>query len=183
VALLCFELFALSVSSEDLFARRAADQLHILAPRLHFLAGKTLQRLHDGLSVPFDFHLTIAAGSRNNVVAHSFGRFTVSYDVWEEKFRVVRLGNLRKSGYLSVNGAESWCIENIFVPVNAVPAGKDLWARLEVRSAEPKEQSSLLADAGISIATLIELFSRQPRPQQDHWTLESAPFHLADLKQ
>ena len=182
LALICVQLLALSVSSEDLFARRAADQLHILAPRLHFLTGKHLQRLHDGLSVPFDFHLTISAGSKNNIVLHAFERFTISYDVWEEKFRVVRLGNFRKSGYLSANAAESWCIDNIFLPLGSIPQGKDLWARLEVRSADPKEQAPAMADTGISIATLIELFSRQPRPQQDHWIVESSRFQFADLK-
>jgi hypothetical protein len=54
---------------------------------------------------------------------------------------------------------------------------------LEVRSAEPKETTSPFADPGISITTLIGIFSRPPRPAQDHWALDSSAFHLTDLKQ
>ena len=174
----------MSVSSEDLIPRRSGDLVRVVAPRLHFITGKSLQRLHDGAIVPFDFQLSVAAGVRTNVVERAFERFTVSYDVWEERFSVVRLRDFRKSGSnLSASAAESWCLENILARTSALPAGRELWARLEVRSAEPKEPSSSpFADPGISITTLIGIFSRPPRPAQDHWSLESAPFHLADLK-
>lgn len=181
-ALAGLELLALSASSEDLLVRRIADQVHVLAPRLHFLAGKSLDRLHDGALVPFDFQLSIAAGLKSNVVARSVERFTVSYDVWEEKFRVVRLRDFRRSKPgLSANAAESWCLENLLVPVSSLPADKPLWARLEIRSVEPRDVGAS-SDSGISIPALIELLSRPPRAQQEHLTLESAPFRLADLK-
>jgi hypothetical protein len=183
-ALLCLELLGLSASSEDLFVRRFAEQIHVIAPRLHFLSGKSLQRLHDGATVPFDFQLSISAGFKNNLVERAVERFSVSYDVWEEKFRVVRLRDVRKSAAgLSAAAAETWCLENLFVPSAGLPADKELWARLDVRTAEPKELGPSTADSGISIPALIQLLSRPPRPQQDHWMLESASFHLADLKQ
>ncbi len=184
-ALLCQELLGLSASSEDLFVRRFADQIRVLAPRLHFLTGKSLERLKDGAIVPFDFQLSIAAGLKNNFVGRpAVERFSISYDVWEEKFRVVRLRDFRKSAAgLSAVAAESWCLENLFVPSAGLPADKELWARLDVRTVEPKEPVPASADSGISIPALIQLLSRPPRPQQDHWTLESASFHLADVKQ
>jgi hypothetical protein len=183
-ALLCLELLGLSASSEDLFVRRFGEQIHVIAPRLHFLAGKSLQRLRDGATVPFDFQLSIAAGLKNNLVARAVERFSVSYDVWEERFRVVRLRDFRKSAAgLSATAAETWCLENLFVPSAGLPADKELWARLDVRTAEPKETVSSIPDSGISIPALIQLLNRPPRPQQDHWTLESASFHLGDLKQ
>jgi hypothetical protein len=182
-ALLCLELLAMSASSEDIFVRRFADQIRVLAPRLHFLSGKSLERLHDGVIVPFDFQLSIAAGMKTNLVGRAVERFSISYDVWEEKFRVVRLSDFRKSATgLSAVAAETWCLENLFVPAAGLPADKELWARLDVRTAEPKEQIPSTADSGISIPALIQLLSRPPRPQQDHWVLESASFHLADLK-
>ena len=174
----------MSVSNEDLIVRRSGDLIRVTAPRLHFITGKTLQRLRDGAVVPFDFQLSIAAGVRGNVVERAFERFTVSYDVWEERFSVVRLRDFRKSASnLSANAAESWCLENILARRAGLPGERDLWARLEVRSAEPKESASFpYADPGISITTLIGIFSRPPRPAQDHWAFESAAFHLADLK-
>lgn len=175
----------MSASSEDLFVRRFAEQIRVIAPRLHFLSGKSLQRLYDGATVPFDFQLSIAAGFKNNFVGRpAVERFSISYDVWEEKFRVVRLRDFRKSATsLSATAAESWCLENLLVPSAGLPADKELWARLDVRTAEPKESVPSSADSGISIPALIQLLSRPPRPQQDHWMLESASFHLADLKQ
>jgi hypothetical protein len=183
-ALLCLELLAMSASSEDLFVRRFADQIHVIAPRLHFLTGKSLQRLRDGATVPFDFQLSLAAGLKTNFIGRAVERFSVSYDVWEEKFRVVRLRDFRKSAVgLSANAAESWCLENVFVPSTGVPADKELWAHLDIRAAETKEPASSTEDSGISIPALIQLLSRPPRPQQDHWALESASFRLSDLKQ
>ena len=173
----------MTVSNEDLIVRRSGDLIRVTAPRLHFITGKALQRLRDGAAVPFDFQLNIAAGARSNVIERAFERFTVSYDVWEEKFSVVRLRDFRKSASnLSANAAESWCLENILAGTANLPANRELWARLEVRSAEPKEPSSPYADPGISITTLIGIFSRPPRPTQDHWAFESAAFRLADLK-
>jgi hypothetical protein len=184
--LLSMELGAMSVSSSDLVARQVSGEVRVTAPNLHFLTGASLSRLHDGAAVPFDFQLVILAGSgtlgsQNNVVARSLERFTLSYDVWEEKFSVVRVRDFRKSGMrLSANSAESWCLENISVPASSLPAGQNLWARLEIRSVESKEL--LRADSGINLATLIEIFSRPSRAQQDRWSVESAPFQIAGLK-
>jgi hypothetical protein len=180
VLLLVVHLAGMTVPT-GLVPHRSDAEIHISAPALHFLTGKSLARLHDGSTVPFDFQLIVAAGSKDNVVARALERFTVSYDVWEEKFSVVRVRDFRRSGMrLTAASAESWCLDNIIIPVSALPAGQQLWARLEIRSAEPKEP--LAANSGISLATLIEIFSRPSRPQQDHWSLESAPFQLAGLK-
>jgi len=182
-ALLCLELLAMSASSEDLYVRRFAEQIRVMAPRLHFLSGKSLQRLRDGAIVPFDFQLSIGAGLKNNIIDRAVERFSISYDVWEEKFRVVRLRDFRKSAAgLSANAAEAWCLENLFVPAARMPADKDLWAHLDIRAAETKELATIAGDPSISIPALIQLLSRPPRPQQDHWALETASFRLTDLK-
>ena len=182
-ALVCCELIALSVASEDLIPHRGSyDELHVTAPRLHFLTGRSLERLHDGVSVPFDFQLSVASGVKTNVTERALERFVVSYDLWEEKFSVVRLRSLRKSNLrLSSNAAESWCLDNVFVPISRLPADRELWARLEIRSADAKPDATL-AEPAISLTSLIEVFSRPARAQQQHWSIESAPFRLADLK-
>jgi len=179
--LLAMGLSAMTVSSSGLLPHHVSGEIRVTAPNLHFLTGKSLARLHDGAAVPFDFQLIISSGSKNNVVARSLERFMVSYDVWEEKFSVVRVRDFRRSGMrLSATSAESWCLENIFVPAASLQAGQQLWARLEIRTVESREPLS--ADSGINLATLIEIFSRPSRPQQDHWSLESAPFQLASLQ-
>ena len=123
----------------------------------HFLTGKVaFARSHDGAAVPFDFQLVVASGSKNNVVARALERFVVSYDVWEEKFSVVRVRDLHKSGMrLSAASAETWCLENIFVQAAGLPAHGPLWARLEIRSVESKIwERTVAASSGINLATL-----------------------------
>jgi hypothetical protein len=179
--LVAMGLSAMTVSSSSLLPHHASGEIRVTAPGLHFLTGKSLSRLHDGAAVPFDFQLIIAAGSKTNVVARALERFTVSYDVWEEKFSVVRVRDFRKSGArLSANSAESWCLQNLFIPAANLPPGQQLWARLEIRTVESREP--LPAESGINLASLIEIFSRPSRPQQDNWSVESAPFQLASLQ-
>ncbi len=187
-ALLSFGLVALTVSSDDLFVRRSLNDLHVVAPRLNFLTPKTLARLRDGAIAPFDIQLTISAGSQNNVIARAVERFVVSYDLWQQKFSVVRMRDYRKWGMnASWSAAEAWCVDNMVIDVaqfaSQVSAGQQLWARLEIRSVDQKTPLPPVSDSGISIISLVELFSRPPRPQQDRWTLQTAAFHLEDLKQ
>jgi hypothetical protein len=178
--LICLDLVGMTVSTQGLLPHRVGGDIRVSAPSLHFLTGKSLSRLHDGAAVPFDFQLIITSGSKNNVVARSLERFTISYDVWEEKFSVVRVSDLRRSGMrLSAANAESWCLDNIVIPASKLPPGQ-LWARLEIRTAESKEP--LAATSGINLSTLIDIFSRPSRPQQDRWSVDSQPFQLTDLK-
>jgi hypothetical protein len=174
----------MTVSLQGLLPHEASGEIRVTAASLHFLTGQSLSRLHDGATVPFDFQLVVFTGSgtsQNTVVARALERFVVSYDVWEEKFSVVRVRDFHRSAMrLSAAGAESWCLENLFVPAASLPAGQPLWARLEIRTAESKEP--LPADSGINLSTLIEIFSRPSRPQQDRWSVESAPFQLDGLK-
>jgi hypothetical protein len=182
-ALICVDLIALTVSSGDLFIRQSAGEIHVTAPHAHFLTGRALERLHDGAVAAFDLQFSVAAGSKTNVVARAVERFIVSYDVWQERFSVVRLRDFRKSGAkASAIAAESWCVDNMALPASLLPSNQELWAKLEIRGVDQKDQASAWAGAGISVTTLIEIFSRPTRPQQEHWSLETAAFHLSDLQ-
>jgi hypothetical protein len=180
-AAVCGPALCLSLS-EDLTVRRVGDQFQVTAPRLHFLTGRPLERLRNGAAVPFDFQLTLFAGSKSNAVERALDRFVVSYDLWEEKFSVVRLRDFRKSSpNLSAGAAESWCLQNVLLAAQGVPADKDLWVRLEIRSAEMKPQNGATENSGINLATLIEIFSRPAQARQERWMLETGPFRLAEL--
>ncbi len=111
-----------------------------------------MERLLNGVAVPFDFQLTLTGADGNPLLHRSLERFVVSYDLWEERFSVVRLRNLRKSGsHLTAAAAESWCIENIAIPASSVPAGRNLWIKLEIRSAESKPSGTITEEGGISL--------------------------------
>ena len=179
---LCARLLALSVSGEELIPRYNDGSLQVTAPRLHFISGRQLERLRNGASVPFDFQLTISSGSKSNTLSRALERFVVSYDIWEEKFSVVRQRDRRMSNVrLTATQAESWCLEHLSLPSSGLAPDKPLWLKLEVRGAESRDQVAAAGD-GISLTTLIEIFSRPVRGPLDHWALETGPFRLADLK-
>jgi len=101
IAALCAGLL-LAMSAEELVLHARDDELQISAPRLHFLTGPSLDRLKNGASVNYDFQLSLSLGSRTNLFDRAVERIGVSYDVWEEKYKVTRL-----SGSSTLRGAVS----------------------------------------------------------------------------
>ncbi|HZU23909.1 MAG TPA: hypothetical protein VFA04_00210 [Bryobacteraceae bacterium] len=181
---LCLAAYAMALSSEDLIITPGPDALRLSAPRVHFLVGQSLSHLHDGMSVPFDFQVTLFSGSRDRQVWRTFERFVVSYDLWEERFAVSRLSNSRRSvSHLLPSAAERWCFEQIAVPTAGVARDAPLWLRLEIRSEDQRDGPPVLADSdGISIASLIEVFSHPVRRTQQRWFMNSGPFRLAEFE-
>ncbi|MEX2260781.1 MAG: hypothetical protein WD696_02455 [Bryobacteraceae bacterium] len=162
------------------------NRLTVSAPGFHFITGRPLQRLKDGTSVNFASQLSLLADSV--VVARGIERFSVSYDLWEEKFSVVRVGRslVAKSrssvSHLSSAEAEIWCIENLWLDTAGLSPKRNYHLRLEVRVEERKEDAGLFADPGINLARLVDFFSRSARSQQSAQVLERGPIQLADLK-
>jgi len=167
------------VSNEDLYVIRVNDELKVSAPRIHFLFGLPLIRLHDGMSVPFDFQLTLFSGTRDTPFRRTVERFVVSYALWEENFKVVRVRGARRTG-LSASGVEQWCLENVALSTAGISPGDKLWVRLEIRAQDSPEGAAASEDPGLSLKSLIELFGRPARNPQ-HWTLDSTAFRLEDL--
>jgi hypothetical protein len=176
-------LLALSLSPVTLAVRWKEDGLAVSAPKLHFLSGKQLDRLHDGVSVAFDAQLSLLAPSQRTQLERAVDRFVISYDLWEEKFAVTSLRAPRRSAsHLSAAAAEAWCIESMRLSPAGLSSSQPFLMSLELRAEESKEINPLLGEPGISIAGLIEIFSRPARTQQDKWQLESLPFRLQDLR-
>ncbi len=185
------------MAAEELLVHTQDDELHIGAPKLHFLTGASLDRLKNGAAVPFDFQLSLSLDSRTNLYDRAAERFAVSYDLWEEKYSVTRISSSstmrgalgrrsherRSVSHLTAQGAESWCIENVAVSTAGIPPAQFVWVRLEVRSVDPKESSPLFGDSGISLTRLIDLFSHPPRTGQQRWTLEAGPVRLSEMRQ
>jgi len=183
LALGAAQLFALSIAATSLAVRWDRDRLAVSAPQLHFLTGKALNRLHDGASVAFDAQLSLLALAQPAPLQRDVDRFVVSYDLWEEKFAVARLGIPSSSAsHLSAEGVETWCIESMGLWPKGVDPGQTVRMRLELRAEDSREQSLLPAESGISLSGLIEIFSRPARTQQQKWLVESNPFRIRDFR-
>jgi hypothetical protein len=166
-----------------LAASLEGDNLHVSAPYLRFLTGKTLEQLHNGAPAAFDGQLSLSLDGFASFLNRAVERFVVSFDIWEEKFSVTTTTKERRSAsHLSETGAESWCFSALTLPLSALPREGPFWLRLELRLEDSKDQAGLLEGSGISLARLIEIFSRRARPQQPPWQAEVGPLRLADLK-
>ena len=177
--------FALAIWAEDLLLRRHEDQLRFTAPKIHFVAGRTIERLKEGNAVPVDFQATIAAGSRQNVIEPRLvERFVISYDLWEERFKVVRLSQRKSVSNLTAVQAEAWCFDNLGISLAHIPKNQPLYFKLEIRTDDSSARTPLFNPSdNFNLTALINLFSRPPERQQWHWTGEAGPFGYADLKQ
>jgi hypothetical protein len=174
--------FAVSASAETLEARLVAGRLRVTAPQLHFVTGKPLERLRNGAPVPFAIQLALSTDRWTTVLQRDIERFVLSYDLWEEKFSISKLGSPRKAvSHLTATAAETWCVDEMAVPPAGVSPDQPFWLRLEVRAESPGEDTSILTDEGVSLTRLVEMFSRRTRNDQTRWATEAGPFRLADL--
>ncbi len=158
------------------------DNLHVTAPRLHFLSGKPLERLKNGGTVVFLSQLTIFTDGRATVMRRSPERLVLSYDLWEEKFSVTRLGSTsRSASRLTAPAAEAWCLESLLIGSTGLAPDRPFWLRFEMRTADARELSSAVGEPGISITRLVEIFSRKPDAEEQNWTLDAGPLRLSEL--
>lgn len=162
--------------------RAEAGRIYPTAPKLRFIEGQALERLHNGSPVVFALQFTLFTPSRNTVYARTAGRLAVSYDLWEEKFVVTHLGSPRKSAsHLSALEAETWCLDSLSLPSDRLSPDSRFWVRLDVRAERPDESPPPGEQTGATLTRLIELFSR-PQPSGETRALaEAGPFRPRDL--
>jgi hypothetical protein len=179
----------LAMWAEDLILNWRDNRLEITAPRLHFLGGgKSLERLHNGASVPFNFQVTIFTANKSRVFLKLPEQFVVSYDLWEETFKVVKTQAPRKfAAHLSSVAAEKWCLEQLQPSLSGLGEKELLWVSLDIRAEDGKDGHPLFGRAevgppGISLTSLIDLFSRPPLREQSHWQADAGPLSIEEMK-
>ncbi len=118
--------FVFAMLASEIAVHWRNEEIHVAAPKLHFISGNSLNRLKDGAAVPFDFQLMVWSASRSVPLGRAFERFVVSYDVWEEKYSVTKLRGIvtarenKTVSNLTATAAEAWCIDNIAVPAAGI---------------------------------------------------------------
>ena len=131
----------------------------------------------------FVARLSLFTTDQNVARREAPARFMVSYDIWEEKFKVTIPGASPSSrSGLTAAQAENWCLDNLVISALGLPPDHPFYLRLELRTASPREFSSVMADPGISFRALAELFARKAGPDDPHWgPYESGRVRLSDL--
>jgi hypothetical protein len=174
---------AKGMESETLDVRLVEGFLRVSAPRLKFVSGKPLERLQNGAPVPFAIQLAVSTDRWATVLSRDIERFVFSYDLWEEKFAVVKMGYPRKSvSHLGARAAEAWCLDELALAPAGIEEKQPFWVQLDVRSENPAEQAELDRQESVSLTRLIEMFSRRTRGEQTRWLADAGPFRLEELE-
>ncbi len=157
--------------------------LRVVAPQLRFIAGSALERLKNGAPVPYALQLALSTDRWATILQRDIERFVLSYDLWEEKFSVAKMGHPRKAvAHLAARAAEAWCVDELSVPCTALSQEQPFWIRLDVRAENPAEQAELDRQDAMSLTKLIEIFSRRMKKDQTGWVMEAGPMRLAELR-
>lgn len=157
------------------------DNLYPAAPDFHFLTPKVVARLRDSADTQaFISQLTIFGGQNEAIIRQVHARLVVSYSIWEDTFTVAIPGFHSQEG-LSAAKAESWCLENLAISASGLDPNKPFRMRFELRPVRRTDLSRVLGDMGISIVSMIDIFSRRAGAGEETWTLETGWLRLIEL--
>jgi hypothetical protein len=165
---------------QQLQVRYDADSLRVLAPSLHFLSGKALERLKDGDAVAYVANLELLNDAKTFSLQQQKGRFVVSYALWEERFSVTQLANKEVTvDGLSAQAAEAWCFDSLGLSTVGLATDRFYWLRFDIRTANARE---IAAEGlpGFSLSRMIEWLGKK-NSEQTQWGPLERRVRLADL--
>jgi hypothetical protein len=168
-------------AAQVLTIHTVGDALKIRASGARFLSGEPLTRLKDGRSVRLEIAALVLAAPGRSPAASARRIFSVSYDLWEERFAVTTVGARAQSvSHLMQAAAEAWCLEQLAIPLSAIgPLGRDapFWVRLEYRILEG-DGATGETDSGYTLQALIDALSRRRKAEPSPPAVEGGPFRL-----
>ena len=169
-------------SAQTLTVDTVNEALKIRAQGFSFLKGDPLARLKDGQSVRVELTAMVLRAPGQPEVATTRRIFSLSYDLWEERFAVTTVEKRSQSiTHLAQPAAEAWCIDQLAIPVTALgslSADETFWIRLEYRMLDAE---GLPDSQGweYTIQALIDMLSRRSRTDAAPQAIQAGPFRLS----
>jgi hypothetical protein len=168
-------------SAQAVTIHTVGDALKVRAAGVRILDGDPLARLKDGRTVRMEIAALVLAEPGKSPATATRRMFSLSYDLWEERFAVTAVGARSQTvSHLMQAAAEAWCLDQLSIPLGALGAlGRDapFWVRLEYRVLEgdggPGETES-----GYTLQALIDALSRRRRTEPPPVAVEGGPFRL-----
>ena len=171
------------VAAQSLTVRAAGDMLQVRGTGLRLIEGVVADHLKDGRSVRVDFEMTILDKAQGAAITRNRQSFTLSFDLWEQRYAVTRAGAAPRSiSHLAARDAEAWCLENLSLPLTALGRfARDLpfWVRVEYRV---QDEPPPAADTGspFTLRTLIEALSRRRADEALARSFDAGPFRIGN---
>jgi hypothetical protein len=169
------------LAAQSVTIRTIANALHVQARGFSFIEGPVLTRLKEGRSVRIDFELNVLTTPDGPVMKQAAQGFTLSFDLWEERFAVSRIGSPPRSiSHLRPRDAENWCLENLTVPVSSLGFGRDtpFWIRLAYRVPDVAPESNEAPGERYTLRGLIDRLSRRREEADLAKSVDAGPFRL-----
>lgn len=180
LALMMFTGAVGHASGQTVTIRSGDAGVQVQVSQLRFIEGELLERLRDGRSAGVEFELTVMPQPGAAAVWQGRERFSLSFDIWEERFAVTRAGApTRSASHLTARDAEAWCFESLSVPRAALATlGRDarFWIRLAYRIEDPPPVRESDGEPRFALRTLIDLLGRRREEAQAARSMEAGPF-------
>ena len=184
VTILLVAAAAADPSTQSVTIKTAAGALQVQAPGFAFIDGAVTDRLRDGRSVRIDVDLIVLDRPKGTAVTQTRQSYALSFDLWEERFAVTRIGTPARSiSHRTAKNAEAWCLEHLTIPLTALGRlGRDMpfWIRLAYRVQDATAAANAGADEGLTLAKLIDRLSRRREQSQTERAVEAGPFRLSN---
>ena len=167
--------------AQALTIRTVADALHVQARGFSFIEGPVLTRLREGRSVRIDFEMTVLSKPEGPVVKQTMQGFTLSFDLWEERYAVSLIGSPPRSiSHLRPRDAETWCLENLTLPVSSLGFSRDtpFWIRLAYHVPDIGPEASEAPGERYTLRGLIDRLSRRREEADLAKSVDAGPFRL-----
>ena len=171
----------LRLSAQTLTVKAVADALQVQARGFGFIEGPAVTRLREGRSVRVDFELTVLAKPEGPIVKQAVQAYTLSYDLWEERFAVSLAGSPAKSiSHLRARDAETWCLQNLTIPVSSLGLGRGtpFWVRLAYRIQDVAPSAEESPVERFTLRGLIDRLSRRREENDLARSVDAGPFQL-----
>lgn len=169
------------LGAQSVAVTRVNETLHVRAPEFRFLQGRVLAQLRDGRTARLDVRLELLGRANGPVLAQTEQAFNVSFDLWEERFAVTRLGQPARSvSHLTSTAAEAWCLENVTIAASAIQPDRRnaVWMRLVLRARDDAPARQTDEESGFSIRILIDALGRRDARDAQPLVLEAGPFNV-----
>jgi len=168
--------------AQSLTIRAVGDMLHVRAAALGMIEGRVADHLRDGRAVRVDFALAVLENAGGRVIAQGTQSFNLSFDIWEQRYAVTRVGTTPRSvSHLTSKDAESWCIDNITVPLATLgrfARDSPFWVRLDFHVHDPTPPANDDDNSTFTLGRLINVLSRRRQDQELARTIEGGPYRL-----